>query len=91
MPNVFSHPYQLDESISHFRVVGWYFSFYSNFRRNFCKQTLENLIRRQMVLHCSPMSHKKDTSLIWVNVDQAFCESSYLKYLASDQSPAVGL
>ena len=27
MPNVFSHPYQLNESISNFRVVGWYFSF----------------------------------------------------------------
>ena len=27
MPNVFSDPYQLDESISNFRIVGWYFSF----------------------------------------------------------------
>ena len=27
MPNVFSHPYQLDESISNFRVVGWGFLF----------------------------------------------------------------
>ena len=27
MPNVFSYPYQLDESISNFRIVGWYFSF----------------------------------------------------------------
>ena len=25
MPNVFSHPYQLDKSISNFRVVRWYF------------------------------------------------------------------
>ena len=25
MHNVFSHPYQLDNSISNFRVVGWYF------------------------------------------------------------------
>ena len=24
IPNIFSHPYQLDESISNFRVVGWY-------------------------------------------------------------------
>ena len=46
MPNVFSHLYQLDESVSNFRVVGWYFSFYSNFKRKFCKQTLENLIRQ---------------------------------------------
>ena len=32
--------------ISSFRVVGWYFSFYSKFERNFCKQTVENQIRR---------------------------------------------
>ena len=25
MPNVFFHPCHLDESISNFRVVGWYF------------------------------------------------------------------
>ena len=31
MPNVFSHLYQLDESISNFRVVGWYFSFILKF------------------------------------------------------------
>ena len=31
MLNVFSHPYQLDESISNFRVVGWYFSFLFKF------------------------------------------------------------
>ena len=29
--NVFSDPYQLDESISKFRVVGWYFSFLYKF------------------------------------------------------------
>ena len=28
MANVFSHPYQLDEPISNFRVVWWYFSFF---------------------------------------------------------------
>ena len=27
MPDVFSHHCQLDETISNFRVVGWYFSF----------------------------------------------------------------
>ena len=27
MPTVFSLPCQLDESISNFRVVGWYYSF----------------------------------------------------------------
>ena len=33
MPNVYSHPYQLDESISNFRVVGWYFSFLFEFQK----------------------------------------------------------
>ena len=37
MSNVFSHSYQLDESISNFRVVGGIFQFYSNFNRNSCK------------------------------------------------------
>ena len=27
MPDAFSHPYQLNESISNFRVVEWYFPF----------------------------------------------------------------
>ena len=40
MLDVFSHPYQLDESISNFRVVGWYFSFL------FKKTSVENLIWR---------------------------------------------
>ena len=32
MPNVFCHHYRMDESISNFRVVGWYFHFYSYFK-----------------------------------------------------------
>ena len=44
MPNAFSQPYQLDESNSYFRVVGCIFNCYSNFKINFCKQTVENLI-----------------------------------------------
>ena len=31
MPNVFSHPYQLDESISNFGGDGWYFTFLFKF------------------------------------------------------------
>ena len=34
MWNVFSHPYQLDESISNFRVVGLYFHFYPNLTKH---------------------------------------------------------
>ena len=47
MPNGIYHTYQLDDSISNFRVVGWYFSFHSNFKINFRKQTVENQIRRR--------------------------------------------
>ena len=35
IPNGFSHLNHLDEFISNFRVVGWYFSFFSNFDRKF--------------------------------------------------------
>ena len=31
IPNGFPNPYQLDESIYNFRVVGWYFSFLFKF------------------------------------------------------------
>ena len=44
MANVFSHRYQLDESITNLGLLGGIFHFYSNFKRNFCKQTVENLI-----------------------------------------------
>ena len=73
MPNVLSHPYQLDESISNFRVVGWYFSFYS-FKRHFCSEQWITLSDAEpsfaasaLVLHCLQIPHKKDTRLIWDN------------------------
>ena len=44
MSNVFSHPYQLDDSISNFRVV-----VYSKFKRNLCSHTVENLIGRRVL------------------------------------------
>ena len=53
-------------------LFGGIFHFYSFFKRNFCKQTVENLIGRRvfaasyLVLHCLPMSHKKDAGLnVW--------------------------
>ena len=49
-PNGISYSYPLDQSISVLRVVGWYFSFYSNFNRTFCKQTVETLIRRRVLI-----------------------------------------
>ena len=73
MPNGIPHCYELDESISNFRVVGGIFLFFIQTKRNFCKQTVENLIRRHIPasdlgLHFLPMSHKKDARIIWVNI-----------------------
>ena len=72
MLNVFSYPYQLDESISVFRLLDCSFHFYSNLIENALKQTLETLIRRRvlrrliwsdLVLHFLLISNKKDPSL----------------------------
>ena len=62
MPNGFSHLYHLDQSISVLKVVGCIFQFYSNFKSTFCKQTAVP----DLVIHCLPMSHKKDARLIRV-------------------------
>ena len=68
-------------------VLGGIFHFYSNLKRNFCKQTAENLMRRSvlasdLVLHCLPMPHKRTSCLygliayincaICVNVHQTY-------------------
>ena len=71
-PNRISHCYKLDQSITALWVVGCILHFYSNFNRTFCKQTVETLIRRRVLLasalglYCLPMFHKKDARLIWV-------------------------
>ena len=71
IPNVFSHPYQLDESISNFRDVGWHCQVI------FIQILMENYVSKQcrtdqtprsdLILHCLPMSPKKDARLVWVN------------------------
>ena len=50
MPNVFSHHYQLDESIT---VVGGIFHFYSIVERNFCK-------KQQSKATSSPLIHARE-------------------------------
>ena len=49
-------------------LLGDIFHFYSYFKRNNCKQTVENLknMASDLVLHCLLMSHKKDARHIWV-------------------------
>ena len=72
-PNRISHFYQLDQSISILRAVGWYFQFYSNFIRTFCKQIVETQIRCPILWHlvwvCTVClcPAKKDVKLKWVN------------------------
>ena len=73
MPNVFSHPHQLDESISNFLLVG-IFHFYSILKENPVSKQWRTLsdaafAASDLVLHCLPMSHKKDARLIWETAD----------------------
>ena len=51
MLNEISRPYQLDEFISNLGLLGSIFHFHSNFKKNVCKQTGENLIRRRVLWH----------------------------------------
>ena len=58
----------IGQVLFNFRVVGWYCSFFSYFKRNLCLQTVDNLIKRlaassDLVLHCLSMSHKMDARL----------------------------
>ena len=66
-PYKISHNYQLEQSFSNFRGVGWYLLFFPNFNRRFCKQIAKFLIRNSIMgwvavndpyLHCLAMSHK---------------------------------
>ena len=71
MSNGIYHPYQLDESISNLRVVGYRFQFHSTVKSAFCKQTVEPdqtplSAASGLVLHSLLMSHKKDAQLEWV-------------------------
>ena len=77
MPNV----YLIINGTSPFPILGLLggkFHFNSNFNRNFCKQTLENLIRRRVLwrlvlsLHGLLMSHKMDARLKWVKHFKTF-------------------
>ena len=71
--NGVSHCYQLEQSIFVSINVGLYFSFYLNFNRTFCKQTVERdpdqtprSVASGLDLHCMSTSHKKDARLLWV-------------------------
>ena len=62
--NGLAYPISKDKPISNFRGVEWYF-LSPNFNRTFCKQTVKFLI-----MHCLPLSYKKDAMLIWIIIKQ---------------------
>ena len=74
-PNELSHPHTLGESICYLRDVRsiFFFHFYSICKWNSRKQRVKTLIRRRIMrlgLHCLPISHKKDTRLIWIKQER---------------------
>ena len=74
MLKVFSHPYQLNESLSNFRIVGWYFSFLfmslknllfadsresDRMQHSVVSDLLPHSVVSDLVLHCMPMSTRR--------------------------------
>ena len=55
-------------------LLGGIFHFNLNFERNFCLKNsrepdqISRFTASDLVLHCLPMSHKKDARLIWVMI-----------------------
>ena len=75
-PNRISHRYHLKQTIFFQGLLGEYFYiFFSNFDRTICQQTVKTHIRRRVRLFCNvclgPMSYKKDTMPIRVNLFSA--------------------
>ena len=61
--NGLSHPYHLDKSIFIFRDIRSNFSFIFSMKFMYA-----NRMASHLGLFCLPMSHKKDTRHIWVNI-----------------------
>ena len=74
-PNVISHRYQLEQSISVLRDVEWHFSFLFKFQKKLLQANrgdpdhTPRSLASGLGLHCLPMSHKKDAMLLWVKID----------------------
>ena len=74
MLNAMSHPYYLDESTFNFRGIRSNFSYLFHFAMKFMKTNriapdgMPHFVGSYLGQFCLPMSHKKDTRLIWVNV-----------------------
>ena len=88
MPNVFLSPFPI------LGLLGDILHFYSNFKRNFCLQTVENLIRRHVLRHliwfCTVYRcpTKKDARLIWVKQPGkgSYCKYKKLDFCSPDSS-----
>ena len=72
--NGLSHPYQMDESTFIFRGSVGDFSFLFHFSMNIrsanriAPDGTPRFAASHLRLFCLPMSHRKDTRLIWVNL-----------------------
>ena len=76
--NGFSHPYCLDESTFFLRGIRSKFSFLFNFSvkimsaNRIAPDGTPRFAASHLGLFCLPMSNKKNTRLIWVNLDHIF-------------------
>ena len=74
MTNGISHPYHLEESIFIFRGIRSKISFLFHFSMRFLSANriapdgTPRFTASHLGLFCLPMSHKKDTRLIWVKL-----------------------
>ena len=68
MPNVFSHPYQLEESSCWVVFFIFIHILKESSVRSKQSRTWSDVafVTSDLVLHCLPMSHKKGAKLIWV-------------------------
>ena len=79
MQNGISHRYQLEQSISVFREVRWYFIFIQILIEKYASKQYDpdqtpHFVASDLGLHYLPMSHKKDARRMWIKM-QLFCLS----------------
>ena len=84
-PNEISPHYQLEQSISLLRDVGWYFSFVFKFKLNILQANSgepdQRFAASDLDLRCLPTSYmyKKGARLIWVNIEyQSMSNNGFL-------------
>ena len=85
LPNILSHPYQLDESIFHLRDVWCIFFFFIIFlwAKSVDPDQTPRSAASDLGLHCLPMSQKWDARRIWVK--------AFVLFSLSNVHPVVSL